>query len=160
LGRRRCLLLVDCGSQRRAVIHCCNSREGAAPVPTEALSLCPGRRELPAPFGDDSPMSERSSDEDFADVCLRLEGQARVEAEQAGKWVNLSRAAAVVLLTAAAALSAAGSASVFADSATLGGILAGAGALAAAINAALRPAEHEAGHLKRWGGPIGRSRSN
>jgi hypothetical protein len=96
-------------------------------------------------------MSGRSSDEGFTDVCQRLEGQARAEAEQAEKWVNVSRAAAVVLLTAAAALSAAGSASVFADSVTLGGILAGAGALAAAINAALRPAEHEAGHLKRWG---------
>jgi hypothetical protein len=96
-------------------------------------------------------MSGQSSDQGFADVCERLEGQARAEAEHAEKWVNVSRAAAVVLLTAAAALSAAGSASVFADSVTVGGILAGAGALAAAINAALRPAEHEAGHLKRWG---------
>lgn len=96
-----------------------------------------------------APSEEGAKPNDFAGICLRLEREARADAIKAGKWEARDRNTAVVLAAGAAALSAAGAASVFADATLVGGILAGAGALAAATNTALKPAERQADQLRR-----------
>jgi hypothetical protein len=86
---------------------------------------------------------------EFSNICLRLEKEAREETEKASAHEVAHRVFAMGLVTAAAALSAAGSAAVFGDATVLGGFLAGAGALAAAVNVALKPAERQADQLRR-----------